>query len=803
MNNVSKLKIILGYGALLAFLFYSLFFVRREMDRLLQSGTADVQWTDSLFSLLREKDKNTLNLLRTLSTANDSMLSTYDIKRVIATQDTVIPQRRIQRRVITHRDTIVTPKKKKGFFRRLKEAFVPPKKDSSVNVKNTLEFVVDTIIETYNPVDSLQRRLQEMSEARKEENRQAERRKRSLQRRNSQLTARIDSMLHNYETITMERALQESERRQTAIHRSATTVGSIAVGAVVLAALFLFIIIRDVTRSNRYRRQLEEARRKAEDLLATREKLMLAITHDFKAPLGSIMGYADLLSHLIVDKQQQFYLDNMKVSSEHLLKLVTDLLDFHRLDLHKVEINRVSFTPAQMFEDIRVSFEPLTTAKGLTLHCDIAPELNDTYQSDPLRLKQIVNNLLSNAVKFTSHGSITLSARCEQVLGGERAGNRLVLSVADTGQGMKPSDRQRIFREFTRLPGAQGEEGFGLGLSIVQMLVQLLRGTITVDSELGKGSTFTVDLPLHRIDTAVGNDRKKAAASEAAPSAPRPADHLQPRRLLLIDDDRIQLTLTAAMLQQNGFEAVTCLQTDELLDALRTGHFLVLLTDVQMPAINGFDLLKLLRASNVGQSRTLPIIAVTARSDMERDDFVAHGFVGCLHKPFNMQELLQELERVFNQKDGQPTTSVKTESPAKASESNENSPSETVNSSAAPKLTQQADAINLSALTAFSGDDEEAAHDILNSFMEETDKNIERLKQAIDQSDTEVISAVAHKMLPLFTLIGANSLTVLLRTLEAARFTPHTPQLDDTARQALAKAQNILDTCRKQMAGSN
>ena len=385
----------------------------------------------------------------------------------------------------------------------------------------------------------------------------------------------------------------------------------------------------------------------------------------------------------------------------------------------------------------------------------------------------------------------------------QRAGNRLILSVADTGQGMKPSDRQRIFREFTRLPGAQGEEGFGLGLSIVQMLVQLLRGTITVDSELGKGSTFTVDLPLHRIDTAVGNDRKKAAASEATPSAPHPADHLQPRRLLLIDDDRIQLTLTAAMLQQNGFEAVTCLQTDELLDALRTGHFLALLTDVQMPAINGFDLLKLLRASNVGQSRTLPIIAVTARSDMERDDFVAHGFAGCLHKPFNMQELLQELERVFNQQDDQPTTSVRAESPAKASETNENSPSETVNSSAAPKLTQQADAINLSALTAFSGDDEEAARDILNSFMEESDKNIERLKQAVEQSDPEGISAVAHKMLPLFTLIGANSLTVLLRTLEAARFNPHTPQLDETARQALAKAQNILDTCRKQMAGSN
>lgn len=803
MNNVSKLKIILGYGALLAVLFYSLIFVHREMDRLLQSGTSDVQWTDSLFSLLHEKDRNTLNLLRTLSTANDSMLSTYDIQRVIATQDTIVPQRRIQRRVISHRDTLYTPKKKKGFFRRLKEAFVPPKKDSSFNVKNTLEFVVDTIIETYNPVDSLQRRLQEMTEARIEENRQAQRRKQHLQRRNSQLTARIDSMLHNYETATMERALHESERRQSVIHRSATTVGGIAVGAVVLAALFLIIIIRDVTRSNRYRRQLEEARRKAEDLLVTREKLMLAITHDFKAPLGSIMGYADLLSHLTVDKQQQFYLDNMKVSSEHLLKLVTDLLDFHRLDLHKVEINRVSFTPAQMFEEIRVSFEPLTAAKGLTLHCDIAPELNDTYQSDPLRLKQIVNNLLSNAVKFTAHGSVTLSAHCEQVLGGERAGNRLILSVTDTGQGMKPSDCQRIFREFTRLPGAQGEEGFGLGLSIVKMLVQLLRGTIRVDSEPGKGSTFTVDLPLHRIDTAVGNDRKKGATQEDTSTSPLSEDYLQPRRLLLIDDDRIQLTLTAAMLQQNGFEAITCLQTDELLDALRTSNFLALLTDVQMPAINGFDLLKLLRASNVGQSRTLPIIAVTARSDMERDDFMAHGFAGCLHKPFNMQELLQELERVFNRKDNQPIVSAKTESPAKVSANASPTSSQTENVSSSSEATKQADAINLSALTAFSGDDQEAARDILNSFMEETSKNIERLKKAVEQSDTEELSAVAHKMLPLFTLIGANSLTVLLRTLEAARFTSYTPQLEESARVALKKAENILESCRRQTERQN
>ncbi len=183
--------------------------------------------------------------------------------------------------------------------------------------------------------------------------------------------------------------------------RSARTISGIAIGAVFLSAFFLILIIRDISRSNRYRRQLEEANKRAEDLLVAREKLMLAITHDFKAPLGSIMGYTELLSRLTRDERQRFYLENMKSSSEHLLKLVSDLLDFHRLDLNKAEVNRVTFNPSQLFDEIYISFEPLTAAKGLTLQSNVASDLNGRFISDPLRLRQIVNNLLSNAVKFT------------------------------------------------------------------------------------------------------------------------------------------------------------------------------------------------------------------------------------------------------------------------------------------------------------------------------------------------------------------------------------------------------------------
>ncbi|MCD8183340.1 MAG: ATP-binding protein [Bacteroides sp.] len=766
MNNVSKLKIAVGFTLLLAALFFSLFFVHREMENLMQSDDLDVQWTDSLISLLREKDTNTINMLRTLSEANDTMVSTRELENIIAAQpDTIVPRKRVQHRVIEHRDTVVTKPRKRGFFRRLGEVFVPPKKDTAIQVTTSLEFVTDTVIDPYNPVDSMQEKLRAVAQQKKS-NTVVQRRKRTtLQRMDQLLTARIDSLLKGYEQETLQHAREEAEYQQSVRHRSIRIISGIAVGAVLLSALFLLLIGRDIARSNRYRRQLEEARRRAEDLLATREKLMLAITHDFKAPLGSIMGCADLLSRLTVDERQRFYLDNMKTSSEHLLKLVVDLLDFHRLDLHKAEVNRVTFHPSRLLEEIYVSFEPLTSAKGLALHCNIAPELSDTFICDPLRLRQIINNLLSNAVKFTAEGSITLTARYED--------RHLLVSIADTGKGMEPADRERIFQEFTRLPGAQGEEGFGLGLSIVRMLVQLLEGTIEVESEPGKGSTFTVRIPIYPVrELKVESGKLKVTMPEGAVADANDRFQLstfnfQLNKVLLIDDDRIQLTLTSAMLSQSGITSVCCLQMDELLDALRTDTFDVLLTDVQMPAINGFDLLKLLRASNIPQAQTIPVIAVTARSDMKPEEFVAHGFSGCLHKPFTVAELLGEL----NVESEELKVAMQEDAVADAKPST----------------------LNFSALTAFSGDDAEAARSILESFVSETRLNADRLRQAMETEDAEGVAAVAHKMIPLFTLIGAPELVALLRTLESQRGAAFTEAIKETALSSLALITDVVN----------
>lgn len=770
----TKLKITIGYTLLLEILLFSLIFVHHEMEKLSVADDQQNLRTDSLMSLLHEKDQNTIQMLRILSEANDNLLSASEIEEIISEQDSVITVQRVQHRVITKRDSLLTTPKKKGFFKRLAEVFAPSKQDSAVLVNTSLEIATDTILEpTASASDSLQQKIRMANEEKRLQRKKSIRRTSTkYQRMNNQLTARMDSLIKDYESEMSMRAQQDAELQQTVKMRSARIIGGIAIGAVLLSGFFLIIIGRDITRSNRYRLQLEEANKRAEDLLVAREKLMLAITHDFKAPLGSIMGYTELLSRLTEDERQRFYLDNMKGSSEHLLKLVSDLLDFHRLDLNKAEVNRVVFNPAQMFEEIRVSFEPLTAAKGLALKCNIAPELTDQYISDPLRLRQIVNNLLSNAVKFTQKGEITLSAFYNS--------SKLTIAVMDTGKGMASGDRERIFQEFTRLPGAQGEEGFGLGLSIVKKLVTLLEGTIDVKSTLGKGSCFTVILPLYPVGRSV-MENKTTELTDKRPINIKTVTPEKTLRVLLIDDDKIQLNLTAAMLAQSQIETVCCEQLEELIEQLRSSEFNVLLTDIQMPAINGFDLVKLLRASNIPQARTIPVIAVTARSEMDEEALREYGFAGCLHKPFTIKELLSVVygERVMLDKEKLINNEINARPERKASHN-----------------AFGASSLNFSALTAFSDDDLEAAQSIIRSFVEETVKNSVRMQQALDDRRTDGIAAMAHKILPLFTLIGASEVTPKLSWLEARRSEEFTEDIQIITREVLELIQIVIHSAQ-------
>lgn len=497
--------------------------------------------------------------------------------------------------------------------------------------------------------------------------------------------------------------------------------------------------------------------------------------------MGSILGYTDLLERITTEERQRFYLNNMQSSANHLLSLVKSLLDYHRLDAHKMDVNQVSFNPHQLFDTIYISFKPMADSKQLELNYHCNESLNRVYIGDPFRIRQIAENLLSNALKFTKEGGITLRAALEN--------GQLHFSISDTGCGISQEEQQRIFQEFTRLHNAQGQEGFGLGLAITRKLVLLLEGDIKIESEQDKGSCFHVYLPLpegpsHPDENLSGPGAEHTPASPDATGIRQtdtPREDSEPIHLILIDDDRIQLQLTTAMLERPGVTVTCCHHPEELLNQLKEKRFDVLLTDIQMPAMNGFDLLKAIRTLDTSWVQTLPVIALTARSDMDENYFCSHGFAGCLHKPFTINELFTAIFQVTG-KDvpatGNPTPHI---APAK-----ENHP--------------QQETLDFSALTAFSEDDPEAASEILRTFISETKKNRECMEEALAKKNMEDITAIAHKLLPLFTMLGATRCIPALTWMEQRRGTTEIgEEAIEKTNFIIEEIEKVIDEAKKQI----
>lgn len=725
---------------------------------------------DTVRTLLQNKQWNMYAVLEAMRNTPTDQIYQEQLDSLIAQQDSLLSTPHIRRKVITHHNSYTIHHKKKGFFKRLADVFAPGKEDST-QVSNVIqEEYTDTLDEVYSPIDTISTMItgiqHKVFQTRQKETEMLNTRISSLRVIGSGLSQRVNQLLENIEHDEQEAArtklMQEEEIRKEA----AETMAKIAIAAFVLVLVFSIVIARDITRNNHYRRELEKAKSYAENLLVAREKLMLTITHDIKAPAGSIIGYIDLLIRLVNDRRQQFYLSNMKSSAQHLLALVTSLLDYHRLEAGKMDLHPVAFNPHELLTDIYNSFLPLAEKKQLQL--DFKEKLPETLtlEGDPFRIRQIVENLLSNALKFTAAGGITLQA--------EYHGNQFVFCVSDTGCGMTASEQERIFKEFTRLSSAQGQEGFGLGLSITRKLVELLLGRIDIESAPGKGSTFKVSMPLPSISP-------KPAPGSKEPAITLPKIHL---RIAIIDDDRIQMHLTEAMLHNaaeevKGFkvETVCCEQPEELIEQLKNRTFDLVFTDIQMPAMNGFELLHHLRNQNFAQAQSIPVIAITARGDMNENDFLQKGFAGMLQKPFNQSELKKVVKNAL------PHLTVSDNIP-------DTSPVQKEAHETSPHTDQP---YNFSPLTAFSEDDPEAAKEILRTFAQETQKNMEKLQTAISNKDMEALCATAHKMLPTFLMIEAQKAIPLLKWLEQQRGTQtYTPEAEQAAETVIAETKQVL-----------
>ena len=413
-----------------------------------------------------------------------------------------------------------------------------------------------------------------------------------------------------------ERNLKVTEARQESFQ-----LFVLIVGIVFFIILISFFIIRfDLRKEEKIKFQLQQAIQENEDLLDMRKKIILTVSHDIRGPLGNIHNCADLLSETREKKKREIYLDDIRHSCQHVLHLVNDLMDAYRIneagDLH----NDTPFNLNRFLKRISDEFSRKAASKGLILYSEHNGS-NVTVKGDADKLEQVLANLLTNAIKFTSRGNINFHS--------EYSDGKLRIEIRDTGIGMDEETLKRIFAPFERAAQNINSEGFGLGLFLTKGLIKVLEGKMDVESEPGKGSVFRLELPFPETDELVEEDKP---------------DHntitILPKNVLVVDDDPIQLKIAEDMLGRRGISCKTCMNVCEVVAALGSSEYDLVLTDVQMPDTDGFGLLRLLRNSDIGNSRTIPVAVMTARSDENSGIYEKEGFAGCIHKPFNIHELL-------------------------------------------------------------------------------------------------------------------------------------------------------------------
>lgn len=456
----------------------------------------------------------------------------------------------------------------------------------------------------------------------------------SLAARNTELNRQLQRMIEQMDAKVQDSILQR-EQKLSVLRDQSFRMASGITGFVVLLLLLSYIIIhRNTNRIHRYKHEttrliakLQKAVDVNKSLMATRRKALLTVIHELRTPLTAINGYAELLPQAESESKRTAYMENVRQSAGRMKEMLDTLLGFYRLDSGKEQAHAVPFKLQGVADALRGDFEPRAEAKGLTLH--VSECGNHILMGDRERLMQIGSNLLGNAVKFTEHGMIDLSL--------EYDGKNVRMTVSDTGTGMDKEQQGRIFEAFERLPNAAVQDGFGLGLPIVRSIVSMLDGNVGVESEKGKGSTFTVTLPMPAADSIRPTESRKEAlaARDNAPAC----------SVLVIDNDDMTLAMTREMYGSRDIHCDTCTDTADLMDALRRRNYDLLITDLRMPETNGYEVLELLRSSCVGNSQTIPVVVTTAAGNCDEKSLTDFGFTGCLFKPFSLKELMEVTER--------------------------------------------------------------------------------------------------------------------------------------------------------------
>lgn len=512
--------------------------------------------------------------------------------------------------------------------------------------------------------------------------------------------------------------------------------------AFILALIFYWLFHCDANERHRNKMLLEQSNRHNEELLTLRRNMMLTVSHDLRSPLTSIMGYTDLIAETTTDEKCRQYEEAIKQSSDRMLTLLNTLLSYYRLDTGKDEVDMMPFHVKDVLRTLMAEYEPLAAVKDIVIEGAFTG--NDTVvMGDRKRIIQIGSNLMSNAVKFTKKGSVNISV--------DYRDNTLTIKVKDSGTGMSEKQMQRIFAPFNRLENADTQEGFGLGLSIAKALAELLGGRIEVESHVGFGSLFTVTLPLMEGDEEVL--QRSVIESTVLPEG---------LRIAILDDDTVVLKMTVEMLAKKKVQVVGCHTVDELFERMRKNDYDLIITDIMLGGMSGFDLLELLRGANIGNSKTVPMLAMTGRTERSADDFIKAGFRGCLLKPFSYAELTRAIANSINE--------------------------ESQTEDETPKIPNADFSMLLKG--------EKDVNGMLALLVEQTEKEMSELESAFETGDTDAISFLQHKLESRWELLGIVKPMLKLRDALKGK-----GNLDKAVKEVVLTAEQLVNQAKRMMEG--
>ena len=795
-NNI-PLKVALGYSAIAIIMILAISLVYSNTKSINAINEASREYIQkrsaadsTISSLLKEEQRNLKQLSDAMAGRPTQNYLQNKVKNLNTGKDSILVHSKAPQTHEAKKTTVEVLKTRRGFFRRLADAFKKEHAETLSVKQDSNRAVIDSVTTPVNVAENVATILDQID---KKEKVETQGHKQNINREMEELkmvsaklalrSAKHLSDVHQREKDNMQEAIEKAMEARKHLLWQMELLAIVAFFAIVIMIWFIW---RDARKERIYRENLEAANEEIQRIMNQRERLLLTITHDIKAPAASISGFIDLMKDYVSNPQGLECLQNIKNSAAHLSHLVASLLDYHQLENGLMKVQPTSFSPAQLVAESVEGMKLRAEEKGLEISFECKMKGMGTsdsqmkkefFRADAFRIRQILDNLVSNAIKYTDRGSVTIQAQVSEILGKPT----LTLSVKDTGKGMTDEEKQKVFQAFTRLKSAQGIEGTGLGLSITQELVSLLGGEIILHSTLGKGSTFIVTIPIEPApkkeaqemapsemkhdpspDSAQDKEGQNSGSHQVTDIKKKPefANH----KILILDDDKLQLQLLQEMLRRIVGDTWQVFACNHVMDALTTLHNeqpALMLMDIEMPEMNGMDMI-----AHINHTQ-MTVVAMTAHDTSILEQLQKAGFDDCLFKPFSMEKLSDILGI-----DSQPQLDAQSETPSQ------------------PDLSsQQKSNPQLDSLLAFAGGDEEAVKEILDTVKQELAAHLENLKEAVEEESlsTDRIGKAAHKLLPIATMMQMGCLEEL-----KALSPEHIGEIDEA--EIKAKLQVVITT---------